>query len=70
MAKEQWHKDIQWLVKHRYPGRGGYKALAADLDTGPVTPALVGYWVRGERTPEYENQKALRAMRERGGGPK
>ena len=73
MTNPQWQSDLKWLLAHYSPGRGGYKRLAygyGDGDRGlsaysdHVSPELVGYWVRRERTPNNENQRALLLLRE------
>jgi len=62
---EQWKSDLEWLLENRYPGRGGYTALADDLDSDHVTPVSVHHWATGKRKPNYENRRALLLLRER-----
>ena len=69
-TRPQWMQDLDWLIVHRYPGRGGYTALAKELTahSDGVTPTSVHYWMERKRTPNYENRRALLLLRERMAG--
>lgn len=52
---------LQELRAGPYAGRGGFRALAADLD---VAGATLEKWQRAERNPSYENRQRIRRLYE------
>lgn len=50
---------LQELRAGPYAGRGGFRALAADLD---VAGATLEKWQRAERNPSYDNRLRIRRL--------
>jgi len=62
----RWQDDLIWLLDNVFPGRGGVTDLAKALRaySNHVQRGAVYQWLYGNNTPNSENQRALRLLRE------
>ncbi len=72
----QWQQDLQWLLANTFVGHGGLKRLVDPAYRGVnllnysrhISYQTVWNWKSGLRTPNHDNQRALRMLRTHEGG--